>query len=705
MAMSSRRGGIRKNPAPTPAMTAIADLDNPAYYLNRELSILDFNLRVLEQATDTRHPLIERLNFLLIFSRNLDEFFEIRVAGLLQQLSAYDRPTAGPDGLLPQEVLARLSVLCHQAVERQYRILNDDLLPALAAENIRFLRRHEWSDAQRTWVRKYFKEQVLPVLTPIGLDPAHPFPRLVNKSLNFIVALDGKDAFGRQISLAVVPAPRSLPRVVRLPDDLVDGGDQHVMLSSIIHEHVSDLFPGMTANGCYQFRVTRNADLTVDEDAEDLASALKGELLSRRFGAAARLEVADNCPREIIDYLLRQFGLHEDALYQVNGPVNLARMLSNFDRPRLRFTPFRPRIPAVLQKTESIFEAMRQEDILLMHPFESFAPVIDLLRQAARDPDVLAIKQTLYRSGADSDIVNLLAEAARNGKEVTVVIELRARFDEESNIEVANKLQQAGAIVVYGIVGYKTHAKMILVVRREGRKLARYVHLGTGNYHAGNARLYTDYGLLTANTEVSEDVHKIFQELTGMGRVVRLKQLLHAPFTLHPTLLQLIDQEIRNRQDGLPARIIVKVNALTERQIMQALIRASQAGVQVDLIVRSVCCLRPGIPGVSDNITVRSIVGRFLEHTRVFYFENGGDARVFCSSADWMDRNLFQRVETCFPILDTALRQRVIREGLETYLDDNTQAWLLQPDGSWQRAEAGAAKPFIAQQVLLDLLS
>ena len=705
MAMSSRRGGIRKNPALTPAMTAIADLDNPAYYLNRELSILDFNLRVLEQATDTRHPLIERLNFLLIFSRNLDEFFEIRVAGLLQQLSAYDRPTAGPDGLLPQEVLARLSVLCHQAVERQYRILNDDLLPALAAENIRFLRRHEWSDAQRTWVRKYFKEQVLPVLTPIGLDPAHPFPRLVNKSLNFIVALDGKDAFGRQISLAVVPAPRSLPRVVRLPDDLVGGGDQHVMLSSIIHEHVSDLFPGMTANGCYQFRVTRNADLTVDEDAEDLASALKGELLSRRFGAAARLEVADNCPREIIDYLLRQFGLHEDALYQVNGPVNLARMLSNFDRPRLRFTPFRPRIPAVLQKTESIFEAMRQEDILLMHPFESFAPVIDLLRQAARDPDVLAIKQTLYRSGADSDIVNLLAEAARNGKEVTVVIELRARFDEESNIEVANKLQQAGAIVVYGIVGYKTHAKMILVVRREGRKLARYVHLGTGNYHAGNARLYTDYGLLTANTEVSEDVHKIFQELTGMGRVVRLKQLLHAPFTLHPTLLQLIDQEIRNRQDGLPARIIVKVNALTERQIMQALIRASQAGVQVDLIVRSVCCLRPGIPGVSDNITVRSIVGRFLEHTRVFYFENGGDARVFCSSADWMDRNLFQRVETCFPILDTALRQRVIREGLETYLDDNTQAWLLQPDGSWQRAEAGAAKPFIAQQVLLDLLS
>lgn len=687
----------------TAAATAI-ELNDPAFYLNRELSVLDFNLRVLEQATDTRHPLIERLNFLLIFSRNLDEFFEIRVAGLLEQVS-FGRIGAGPDGLLPQEVLKQISESCHAAVERQYRILNEDLLPALAAENIRFLRRDDWTETQRVWVRKYFKEQVLPVLTPIGLDPAHPFPRLVNKSLNFIVSLDGKDAFGRQMSLAVVPAPRSLPRVVRLPDDIVDGGDQHVMLSSIIHEHVSELFPGMSANGCFQFRVTRNADLIVDEDAEDLASALKGELLSRRYGAAVRLEVADNCPRHIIDYLLRQFGLTNEALYQVNGPVNLARMLSNFDRPRLKYPPFRPRIPSVFQKTENIFEALRQEDILLHHPFESFAPVIDLLRQAARDPNVLAIKQTLYRSGADSEIVSLLAEAARNGKEVTAVIELRARFDEESNIEVANKLQQAGAIVVYGIVGYKTHAKMILVVRREGRKLMRYVHLGTGNYHAGNARLYTDYGLLTANPEISEDVHKIFQELTGMGRVVRLKQLLHAPFTLHPQMLLLIEQEVRNQQAGLPARIIVKVNALTEKQIMQALILASQAGVRIDLIVRSVCCLRPGIPGVTENIQVRSIVGRFLEHTRVFYFENGGEPRVFCSSADWMDRNLFQRVETCFPINEPALRKRIIDDGLKVYLNDNTQAWLLQADGRWVRADAAGGAPKIAQQILLDKLA
>lgn len=682
------------------------DLSNPAFYLNRELSILDFNLRVLEQATDLRHPLIERLNFLLIFSRNLDEFFEIRVAGLQQQIMM-GQANPGPDGLLPQEVLATISALCHAAVERQYRILNEDLLPALAEENIRYLRREEWNDQQATWVRRYFKEQVLPVLTPIGLDPAHPFPRLVNKSLNFIVSLEGKDAFGRQISLAVVPAPRSLPRVVRVPDELTDGGDQHVMLSSIIHEHVSELFPGMTANGCFQFRVTRNADMNVDEDAEDLALALKGELLSRRYGTAVRLEVADNCPRHIINYLLKQFSLPEDALYQVNGPVNLARMLSNFDRPRLRFTPFRPKVPSVLQKHDSIFDAIAQQDILLMHPFESFSPVVDLLRQSARDINVLAIKQTLYRSGADSEIVNLLAEAARNGKEVTVVIELRARFDEESNIEVAHKLQQAGAIVVYGIVGYKTHAKMILVVRREGKKLIRYAHLGTGNYHAGNARLYTDYGLLTAHTEVCEDVHKVFQELTGMGRLARLKQLMHAPFTLHAQLMQLIDQEIHNHQAGLPARIVVKVNALTEKQLMQALIRASQAGVKIDLILRSVCCLRPGIEGVTDNITVRSIVGRFLEHTRIFYFENAGDPKVFCSSADWMDRNLFQRVETCFPILDAKLRQRVIDEGLMIYLKDNSQAWLLNSEGEWRRAEPAEGSDDIvqAQQFLLEKLT
>ncbi|WP_180055375.1 polyphosphate kinase 1 [Acinetobacter sp. YH12142] len=671
-------------------------------YINRELSILDFHLRVLEQAVDPIHPLLERMNFLLIFSRNLDEFFEIRVAGMMEQLDLGNE-SRSPDGLTPKQVLDEISATAHAAIERQYRILNQEILPKLREEDICFLRRGELTPAQSAWVKKYFQEQVAPVLTPISLDPAHPFPRLVNKSLNFIVTLEGKDAFGRQIDLAVVPAPRSLPRVVRLPDELTGGKEHHVMLSAIIHEHVSDLFPGMTATGCYQFRVTRNADLALNEDVEDLAKALKGELNSRRFGRAVRLEVTENCPQHIYEYLLDEFDLEEEQLYKVDGPVNLARLLSNFKRPHLRYDAHIPVIPKVLKKSENIFSAMQKQDILLHHPFESFAPVINLLREAARDPQVLAIKQTLYRSGADSEIVQVLAEAARNGKEVTAVIELRARFDEESNIAVANVLQEAGAVVVYGIVGYKTHAKMILVVRRENNKLVRYVHLGTGNYHAGNARIYTDYGLLTTDKELCEDVHRIFQELTGMGKMAKLKKLLHAPFTLHAQLINYIDNEIANAKAGKPAQIIVKVNALTEVQLINKLYEASQAGVQIDLIIRSICCLRPGLPGLSENIRVRSIVGRFLEHTRVYYFSNNGDARIYCSSADWMDRNLFNRVEACFPIEDPALKKRIYQLGLVNYLKDNQQAWLLQSDGRWIRSYVQEGEEaHNSQHVLLD---
>ncbi|GAA5182806.1 polyphosphate kinase 1 [Acinetobacter kookii] len=673
-------------------------------YINRELSILDFHLRVLEQAVDPLHPLLERMNFLLIFSRNLDEFFEIRVAGMMEQLDLGNE-SHSPDGLTPKQVLEIISKTTHEAIERQYRILNEQILPKLREEDICFLRRGELTPAQSAWVKKYFQEQVAPVLTPISLDPAHPFPRLVNKSLNFIVTLEGKDAFGRQIDLAVVPAPRSLPRVVRLPDELTGGKEHHVMLSAIIHEHVSDLFPGMTATGCYQFRVTRNADLALNEDVEDLAKALKGELNSRRFGRAVRLEVTHNCPKHIYDYLLDEFDLEEEQLYKVDGPVNLARLLSNFKRPHLRYDSHTPVIPKVLKKSENIFSAMQKQDILLHHPFESFAPVINLLREAARDPQVLAIKQTLYRSGPDSEIVQVLAEAARNGKEVTAVIELRARFDEESNIAVANVLQEAGAVVVYGIVGYKTHAKMILVVRRENNKLVRYVHLGTGNYHAGNARIYTDYGLLTTDKELCEDVHRIFQELTGMGKMAKLKKLLHAPFTLHAQLINFIDDEIANAKAGKPAQIIVKVNALTEMQLINKLYEASQAGVQIDLIIRSICCLRPGLPGLSENIRVRSIVGRFLEHTRVYYFLNGGESRIYCSSADWMDRNLFNRVEACFPIEDAALKKRIYQQGLLNYLKDNQQAWLLQSDGTWLRAQvAEGQEAHNAQRILLELI-
>jgi polyphosphate kinase len=681
------------------------DLNDPDYYINRELSILAFNLRVLEQALDDVHPLLERLGFLRIFSSNLDEFFEIRVAGLKRQLSL-GRATPGPDGMLPKEVLSRIAEVCHDAVDRQYRILNEVLLPAMAKERIRFLRREEWSEKQAAWIRKYFREQVYPVLTPIGLDPAHPFPRVVNKSLNFIVSLEGKDAFGRALNFAIVPAPRSLPRMIRLPDDITADGDDYVFLSSIIHEHAGELFPGMTVQGCYQFRLTRNADLALDdvEADEDLAEAVKDELFSRRYGDAVRLEVADNCPRHLVDYLLKKFGLGEDFLYRVNGPVNLVRLITDIDRPRLRYLPMTPAIPERLARAESYFDVLAQGDVLLHHPFESFLPVIEFLRQAARDPSVLAIKQTLYRTGKNSEIVNLLAEAAQNGKEVTAVIELRARFDEESNIEVAAKLQAAGAIVVYGIVGYKTHAKMLLVVRREGRKLKRYVHLGTGNYHAVTARIYTDFSLLTAEEALCEDVHKVFQELTGMGKPAKLKQLLHAPFTLHARLMDHIENETRNAAAGKPAHIIARMNALTEKNLIQALYRASQGGVKVDLIVRSICCLRPGIPGVSENIRVRSVVGRFLEHSRVFWFHNGGDEVVYGSSADWMDRNMFYRVETCFPVTDPELAKRVKQEALLTYLADNRQSWLLQPDGSYRLHGFEPGKEKIAQQILLEKL-
>ncbi|CAI3110848.1 Polyphosphate kinase [Acinetobacter calcoaceticus] len=691
------------NTAITPTTTPIEYSYNDRY-INRELSILDFHLRVLEQAVDPLHPLLERMNFLLIFSRNLDEFFEIRVAGVMEQFSLGNE-SRSPDGLTPRQVLQKISETAHAAIERQYRILNEEILPKLREEDICFLRRGELTPAQSAWVKKYFQEQVAPVLTPISLDPAHPFPRLVNKSLNFIITLEGKDAFGRQIDLAVVPAPRSLPRVVRLPDELTGGKEHHVMLSAIIHEHVSDLFPGMTATGCYQFRVTRNADLALNEDVEDLAKALKGELSSRRFGRAVRLEVTHNCPQHIYEYLLEEFDLTDEQLYKVDGPVNLARLVSNFKRPHLRYDSHTPVVPKVFKKTESIFSAMQKQDILLHHPFESFAPVIQLLRESARDPQVLAIKQTLYRSGANSEIVQILAEAARNGKEVIAVIELRARFDEESNIEVANVLQEAGAVVVYGIVGYKTHAKMIMVVRRENNKLVRYVHLGTGNYHAMNARIYTDYGLLTTDKDLCEDVHRIFQELTGMGKMAKLKKLLHAPFTLHAQLINFIDEEIANAKAGRKAQIIVKVNALTEVQLINKLYEASQAGVQIDLIIRSICCLRPGLPNLSENIRVRSIVGRFLEHTRVYYFSNNGDARIYCSSADWMDRNLFNRVEACFPVEDPALKKRIYQQGLVNYLQDNQQAWLLQGDGTWIRAEpAEGEKLHNAQRALLEII-
>lgn len=682
------------------------ELKAPELYINRELSLLAFNRRVLEQAKDENTPLLERLRFLCISSSNLDEFFEIRVAGLMQK-AVMASVQAGPDNMSPTEQLGQISIQAHELVDEQYRVLNDVLLPALEQKGIRFVKRQEWNDDQAAWVKDYYEHELLPILSPIGLDPAHPFPRILNKSLNFIIPLKGKDAFGRTSGMAIVQAPRALPRLIKFPDECSTGPYDFVFLSSIIHAHVADLFPGMKVLGCYQFRVTRNSDLFVDEEeVDDLLRAVEGELPSRRYGDEVRLEVADNCPADVSRFLLDQFDLTEADLYTVNGPVNLNRLMNlpdKVDRSDLTFPSFTPGMPSRLTLAGNIFQAIRKGDLLLHHPFESFVPVIDFLKQAASDPKVLAIKQTLYRTGPDSAVVDALVQAARAGKEVTVVVELRARFDEEANIALANRLQEAGAHVVYGVVGYKTHAKMILVVRRESGHLRHYVHLGTGNYHARTARLYTDYGLLTSNPELGEDVHKLFLQLTSLGRSSKLAKILQSPFTLHTGMIERIERETVNARKGKPARIIAKMNAVVEQNVIRALYAASQAGVEIDLIIRGVCCLRPGVPGVSDNIRVRSIIGRFLEHTRVFYFLNSGKEEIFGSSADWMDRNLHSRVETCFPVEDKKLRERMIRE-LQYYLEDNVQAWELQSDGSYVRTTPGKAEPMSAQLRLLQEL-
>jgi polyphosphate kinase len=692
----------RAPPAPPPAA---ADLRDPSLYLNRELSVLEFNLRVLEQAKDLATPLLERLKFLTICSTNLDEFFEIRVAGLKQQV-AFGISQAGPDGLSPQQTLQRISVAAHALVDEQYRVLNEILLPALREQGIRILERGDWTAKQQRWVRRYFEQEVLPVLTPVGLDPAHPFPKVLNKSLNFVVSLEGTDAFGRGSGIAVVQAPRSLPRLIALPKEIGSGGQEYVLLSSIVHARVGELFPGMQVLSCHQFRVTRNSDLWIDEEeVDDLLHALKGELLSRNYGDAVRLEVAADCSPETAQFLLDQFQLGPDDLYRVNGPVNLHRIApvrDLVDRADLKYPVHIPQPPRRLATRSDPFEVIRRGDVLLHHPYDSFTPVVELVRLAAADPNVLAIKQTLYRTGDDSPLVDALLAAARDGKEVTAVIELRARFDEAANIKLATRLQEAGVKVVYGVVGYKAHLKAILIVRREGRRLRHYVHLGTGNYHAGTARTYTDFGLLTCDRDIGEDVHKLFLQLTGLGRVARLKKIRQAPFTLQRSLIALIDNEAESARRGKKSRIAAKMNALSEPRIIQALYRASQAGVPIDLVVRGICCLRPGVPGVSENIRVRSIVGRFLEHSRVFHFHADGSELTYCASADWMQRSFFSRVEASFPIEDARLRARVVQEGIEAHLADDVQAWVLQPDGKYRRARPGKERARSAQEELIE---
>jgi polyphosphate kinase len=660
-------------------------MENPAHFINRELSLLAFNQRVLAQALDSRIPLLERLKFLCISSANLDEFFEIRVAGI-QKL--HERVITGPEGLSAQEALLHIAKRAHALVDEQYRVFNQVVVPALTDQGIRFLRRANWTPAVQAWVKHTFESDLLPILTPIGLDPAHPFPRLLNKSLNFIIALSGKDAFGRQAEYAIVQAPRALPRLMRVPESVCGHENDFVFLSSVIHAQVDQLFPGMEATGCYQFRVTRNSDLWVDEeDADDLAEALKDELSQRQWGDTVRLEVAHNCPEQARLYLMEELQLQEEDVFRCDGPVNLMRLMAIpdlVDRPDLKYPPFTPKVPKAFQG--DIFAAVRGQDHLLHHPYEAFTPVIDWLRQAAKDPKVLAIKQTLYRTGAKSPVVEALIEAAKAGKEVTVVVELRARFDEADNIDVATRLQEVGAHVSYGVVGYKTHAKMLLMVRQEDDGLRHYVHLGTGNYHPRTARLYTDYGLFSSHPALCKDVAAVFLQLTGLGRVMQHSLILQSPFTLQKGFLNKIQCEIDHAQAGKPARILAKMNSLVEPEMINALYQASQAGVTVELIVRGMCSLRPQVLGLSENIRVRSVIGRFLEHPRCFIFSNDGDKEVWLSSADWMERNLYRRVEIAFPLLDKAVKAKVI-EQLESYVTDTTQSWFLQPEGHYTPPE------------------
>lgn len=691
----------------TDKMNHDIDLQKPELYINRELSILEFNKRVLAQAKDESVPLLERLNYLCISCSNLDEFFEVRVASVIEMVTM-DPDTRGIDGLTPNEQLDLISTYTRKLVTDQYDVLNTILLPKLKEENIHFVRRQQWTESQSKWLETYFNEEILPILTPVGLDSAHPFPRILNKSLNFIISLTGKDAFGRNSGRAVLQAPRSLPRTIKLPSkETGSGPNDFVFLSSIIHAFIDQLFHGMIIKGCYQFRVTRNSDFFVDDDAiDDLLLAVQGELAMRNYGDEVRLEIDANCPDETVSFLLGRFGMTRDRLFLVDGPVNLSRVQEIndliLDRPELKFTPFKPTIPNELARQKDIFSAIKRNDILLHQPFESFSPVVDFIRQAAADPDVLAIKQTLYRTGANSPIVGALVKAARSGKVVTVVIELRARFDEKANIDLASKLQEAAVHVVYGVVGYKTHAKMCLVLRREGKQLRNYVHLGTGNYHPKTAQIYTDYGLFSCDKELGEDVRRVFTQLTSLGKVTKLNKLLQSPFTLHSGLMEKIEREIRHAKAGKPAKIIIQVNAVVEPLAIQALYRASQAGVKIQMIVRGMCCVRPNIAGISENIEVRAIVGRFLEHARIYAFHNDGNQEVYASSADLMNRNMFKRVEVCFPIENKKLAQRILRN-LDLYLNDNSQAWIMQSDGSYVRVTRGKDEPVIQAQAMLLL--
>jgi polyphosphate kinase len=687
-----------------PARAPVDAIVRPdAGLLDREQGMLAFNERVLALAEDGEVPLLERLRFLTIVSSNLDEFFEVRVAELR---AIADTPHA--EAADARRSLLAVAERARRLVARQYALLNEALIPALAAEGIVFHMIPSWTAALRAWAEQVFLAEIEPLLTPIALDPAHPFPRILNKSLNFVVELEGIDAFGRRAGIAIVQAPRALPRVLRVPREVSGSPNGVMLLTSVVQGFVGRLFPGLEVRAVHQFRVTRNSELFVDdEEITDLRSALQDELRQRHYGDAVRLEVSAACSVAVLQRLLDEFELGLDDCYRVAGPVNLHRLgqvIDLVDRSDLKYPTFEAHVPDALAGPD-LFAAIRRRDILLHHPYESFGPVMDFLCSAATDPKVVAIRQTIYRTGTDSALMEALIEAARIGKEVTVVVELMARFDEEANIGWAARLEEAGAHVVYGVVGHKTHAKMALVVRREDGRLRRYAHLGTGNYHPRTARVYEDFGLLTADEAICSDVHQLFRRLTGVGRADALARLVQSPFTLHEMVLASIRREAEHAQAGRRAYICAKVNALLERTVIEALYEASRAGVTVDLIVRGVCALRPGVPGLSDNIRVRSVVGRFLEHSRVYHFWNDGARDVWLASADWMDRNLLRRVEVAFPVLDARLKKRVLEEGLLEHLRDNASAWIMDAQGSYQRRRPRGARRRVSQQRLLSRMA
>jgi polyphosphate kinase len=698
---------------PAPAGPGPGVLAADVQLIDRELSLLHFNRRVLALAEQPDVPVLERLRYLAIVGGNLDEFFEIRVAGLRGAL----RSSEPPPGMSLHEVRLeydRIAASAHALVEQHYRVLDASVLPALRERGIVLEAHGGRTAAARAHVAACFEREIRPLLTPIGLDPAHPFPQIASKTLNFVVELSGRDAFGRETSLAIVKVPRVLPAALRLPHDASGDHATFVLLSSVIHAHLADLFPGREIVGASQFRVTRDADLWIDEDeVKNLRQALAGELRARQFGTPLRLEVAKGCPANLAAFLRTQFGLAEVDLYHCDGPVDLTRLASLIDQvddDEDKWPPFKPGRPGRLAGAPDILVAIRQHDILLHHPYESFDPVVDFIRQAADDPDVVAVKQTIYRAGEHSAVMEALIAAARRGKEVTVVVELLARFDEEANINWAERLEQEGAQVVYGVFGLKTHAKLALLLRRErdaagSVRLVPYAHLGTGNYHPRTTRLYSDFGLLTADPALCADANEVFLHITSLAKPARLHRLLLAPFSMHRRILEMIRREARHAREGRPARIVAKMNALIEEQVIRALYAASEAGVAIDLVVRGACALRPGVPGLSSRIRVRSIVGRFLEHHRVWMFDNDGKRDVWLASADWMGRNLFRRIEVAFPVRDPALKARVMQEGLEVYLEDNVDAWTLGPEGEWTRVvPAHGARRNSAQARLLERL-